>query len=121
MALAGGCGGLGEWRSFASLVAGQPPFEVCRYMLATLQLVSGGWAPSALLGPPWLCWDSPTTPTSLSLFPQANDYVVELTQEPGLEAALDTARLRLLTHQQAQDRFHTFQPPSLCPLPTTAP
>ncbi|NXF55602.1 CNDH2 protein, partial [Oceanites oceanicus] len=37
-ALAGRCGGLGEWRSFASLVAGQPPFEVCRYMLASLQL-----------------------------------------------------------------------------------
>ncbi|NXW59358.1 CNDH2 protein, partial [Eurystomus gularis] len=29
-ALAGGCRGLGEWHSFASLVAGQPPFEVCR-------------------------------------------------------------------------------------------
>ncbi|NXE85467.1 CNDH2 protein, partial [Cochlearius cochlearius] len=37
-ALAGRCGALGQWRSFASLVAGQPPFEVCRYMLASLQL-----------------------------------------------------------------------------------
>ncbi|NWR60678.1 CNDH2 protein, partial [Bucorvus abyssinicus] len=82
VALARGCGSLGEWRSFASLVAGQPPFEVCRYMLATLQL--------------------------------ANDYVVELTQAPGLDAALDTARLRLLTHQRAHDRFRAFQPPSLC-------
>ncbi|XP_075365063.1 condensin-2 complex subunit H2 [Mycteria americana] len=82
-ALAGGCGELGRWRSFASLVAGQPPFEVCRYMLASLQL--------------------------------ANDYVVELAQEPGLERALDTMRLRLLTHRRAQDRFRAFQPPSACP------
>ncbi|XP_074997132.1 condensin-2 complex subunit H2 [Calonectris borealis] len=83
VALAGRCGGLGQWRSFASLVAGQPPFEVCRYMLASLQL--------------------------------ANDYVVELAQGPGLEQALDTMRLRLLTHRQAHDRFRAFQPPSACP------
>ncbi|KAM6146543.1 condensin-2 complex subunit H2 [Phoenicopterus ruber ruber] len=82
-ALAGGCGALGRWRSFASLVAGQPPAEVCRYMLASLQL--------------------------------ANDYVVELAQDPGLEQALDSMRLRLLTHQRAHDRFRTFQPPSACP------
>ncbi|NXN49700.1 CNDH2 protein, partial [Rynchops niger] len=62
-ALADRCGDLGQWQTFASLVAGQPPFEVCRYMLASLQL--------------------------------ANDYVVELAQEPGLEQALDTMRLRL--------------------------
>ncbi|XP_037245116.1 condensin-2 complex subunit H2 isoform X1 [Falco rusticolus] len=77
------CGALGEWQSFASLVAGQPAFEVCRYMLASLQL--------------------------------ANDYVVELAQGPGLEQAVDTMQLRLLTHQRAHDRFHTFQPPSACP------
>ncbi|GAB0175390.1 condensin-2 complex subunit H2 [Grus japonensis] len=82
-AVAGRCGALGQWRSFASLVAGQPPFEVCRYMLASLQL--------------------------------ANDYVVELAQDPGLEQALDTVRLRLLTHQRPHDRFHAFQPPSACP------
>ncbi|XP_069657519.1 condensin-2 complex subunit H2 isoform X2 [Haliaeetus albicilla] len=81
--LASSCRRLGEWRSFASLVAGEPPFEVCRYMLATLQL--------------------------------ANDSVVELAQDPGLEQALDTARLRLLTHQRPQERFHAFQPPSACP------
>ncbi|CAN0021005.1 unnamed protein product [Bubo scandiacus] len=80
--LAGSCGALGQWRSFASLVAGKPPFEVCRYMLAALQL--------------------------------ANDYVVELAQAPGLEQALDTMQLRLLTHRRAQDRFHTFQPRSAC-------
>eukprot|EP00076_Gallus_gallus_P008574 XP_004937453.1 condensin-2 complex subunit H2 isoform X7 [Gallus gallus] len=40
--LAARFGSLGEWQSFASLVAGQPPFEVCRYMLASLQLVSVG-------------------------------------------------------------------------------
>ncbi|NWR94297.1 CNDH2 protein, partial [Furnarius figulus] len=81
LALAGGCGGLGQWHSFASLVAGQPPFEVCRYLLASLQL--------------------------------ANDSVVELAQDAGLEAALDTARLRLLTLRPAHERFQDFQPPSL--------
>ncbi|NXM31456.1 CNDH2 protein, partial [Oxyruncus cristatus] len=81
LALMGRCGGLGHWRSFASLVAGQPPFEVCRYLLASLQL--------------------------------ANDGVVELAQDEGLEAALDTARLRLLTLQPAHERFQGFQLPSL--------
>ncbi|XP_027525684.1 LOW QUALITY PROTEIN: condensin-2 complex subunit H2 [Corapipo altera] len=74
-------GGLGQWHSLASLVAGQPPFEVCRYLLASLQL--------------------------------ANDGVVELEQDEGLEAALDTARLRLLTLRPAHERFQGFQPPSL--------
>ncbi|XP_074937914.1 condensin-2 complex subunit H2 isoform X1 [Phalacrocorax aristotelis] len=80
--LVSSCGRLGEWHSFASLVAGQPPFEVCRYMLASLQL--------------------------------ANDYMVELAQSPGLDTGLDTARLRLLTHERAQDRFRAFQLPSAC-------
>ncbi|NXR75328.1 CNDH2 protein, partial [Pycnonotus jocosus] len=30
----------GQWHSLASLVAGQPPFEVCRYLLASLQLAN---------------------------------------------------------------------------------
>ncbi|NWS17289.1 CNDH2 protein, partial [Pachyramphus minor] len=81
LALMGRCGGLGQWHSLASLVAGQPPFEVCRYLLALLQL--------------------------------ANDEVVELVQDEGLEAALDTARVRLLTLRPTHDRFQTFQPPSL--------
>ncbi|XP_032543985.1 condensin-2 complex subunit H2 isoform X1 [Chiroxiphia lanceolata] len=81
LALTGRCGGLGQWHSLASLVAGQPPFEVCRYLLASLQL--------------------------------ANDGVVELEQDEGLEAALDTARLRLLTLRPAHERFQGFQPPSL--------
>ncbi|XP_027578365.1 condensin-2 complex subunit H2 isoform X2 [Pipra filicauda] len=81
LALTGRCGGLGRWHSLASLVAGQPPFEVCRYLLASLQL--------------------------------ANDGVVELEQDEGLEAALDTARLRLLTLRPAHERFQGFQPPSL--------
>ena len=38
---------LNEWCPFSELVAGQPAFEVCRSMLASLQLVSGlghkGW------------------------------------------------------------------------------
>lgn len=36
-----------EWCPFSELVAGQPAFEVCCFMLASLQLVSGlgpkGW------------------------------------------------------------------------------
>ncbi|XP_075437903.1 condensin-2 complex subunit H2 [Ascaphus truei] len=31
---------VGEWRSFASLVADKQPYEVCRYMLASLQLAN---------------------------------------------------------------------------------
>ncbi|XP_060632323.2 condensin-2 complex subunit H2 [Anolis sagrei] len=33
-------GRVGEWQSFARLVAGEPAFEVCRYMLASLQLAN---------------------------------------------------------------------------------
>ncbi|XP_077120445.1 condensin-2 complex subunit H2 isoform X1 [Ranitomeya variabilis] len=32
--------GVGEWRSFASLMANRQPYEVCRYMLASLQLAN---------------------------------------------------------------------------------
>ncbi|XP_066040622.1 condensin-2 complex subunit H2 [Chamaea fasciata] len=74
------CSEPGRWHSLASLVAGQPPFEVCRYLLATLQL--------------------------------ANDEEVELAQEEGLEAALDTARLRRLSARPAHDRFRNLQLPS---------
>ncbi|RLV62807.1 hypothetical protein DV515_00018924 [Chloebia gouldiae] len=74
------CAELGQWHSLASLVAGQPPFEVCRYLLAALQL--------------------------------ANDAEVELAQDAGLEEALDTARLRLLTACPAHERFQNFQVPS---------
>ncbi|XP_074840334.1 condensin-2 complex subunit H2 [Carettochelys insculpta] len=79
--LAGSCGRLGEWHSFASLVAGKPAFEVCRYMLASLQL--------------------------------ANDYTVEISQQPGLEEAVDTMRLRLLTQERAHERFRTYTAPSV--------
>ncbi|KAM4902068.1 condensin-2 complex subunit H2 [Sylvia borin] len=74
------CSEPGRWHSLASLVAGQLPFEVCRYLLASLQL--------------------------------ANDGEVELAQEAGLEAALDTARLRLLSARPAHERFENFQLPS---------
>ncbi|NWY43820.1 CNDH2 protein, partial [Sylvia atricapilla] len=74
------CSEPGRWHSLASLVAGQPPFEVCRYLLASLQL--------------------------------ANDAEVELAQEPGLEEAVDTARLRLLSARPAHERFENFQLPS---------
>lgn len=73
---------LGEWRSFSSLVSGMPAFEVCRYMLASLQL--------------------------------ANDYTVEVAQDPGLEEAVDTMRLRLLRHEQAHERFRTYRASLLC-------
>uniref|UniRef100_A0ABM5GLF5 Condensin-2 complex subunit H2 n=1 Tax=Pogona vitticeps TaxID=103695 RepID=A0ABM5GLF5_9SAUR len=72
---------VGEWRSFASLVAGEPAYEVCRYMLASLQL--------------------------------ANDYTVEIRQNPGLDEAVDTMALRLLTQEKAHERFHTYTAPSL--------
>ncbi|XP_012656658.1 condensin-2 complex subunit H2 isoform X1 [Otolemur garnettii] len=72
---------LNEWCPFAELVAGQPAFEVCRSMLASLQL--------------------------------ANDYTVEIAQQPGLETAVDTMTLRLLTHQRAHKRFQTYAAPSM--------
>ncbi|XP_030392002.1 condensin-2 complex subunit H2 isoform X5 [Gopherus evgoodei] len=79
--LAASCGQLGEWHTFASLVAGKPAFEVCRSMLASLQL--------------------------------ANDYTVEISQQPGLEEAVDTMRLRLLTQERAHERFRTYMAPSV--------
>ncbi|XP_009884613.1 PREDICTED: condensin-2 complex subunit H2 [Charadrius vociferus] len=39
----------------------------------------------------------------------------QLQEQPGLEQAVDTLRLRLLTHERPHERFHTFQPPSACP------
>ncbi|XP_062989854.1 condensin-2 complex subunit H2 [Elgaria multicarinata webbii] len=74
-------GRVGEWRSFASLVAGQPAFEVCRCLLACLQL--------------------------------ANDYTIEISQKPGLEEAVDTMAVRLLTQEKAHERFRTYTAPSL--------
>ncbi|EPQ09003.1 Condensin-2 complex subunit H2 [Myotis brandtii] len=72
---------LNQWCPFAKLVSGQPAFEVCRAMLASLQL--------------------------------ANDHTVEITQQPGLEAAVDTMSLRLLTHQRAHKHFQTYTAPSM--------
>ncbi|XP_063253262.1 condensin-2 complex subunit H2 isoform X2 [Prinia subflava] len=40
LALTERCAEPGRWHSLASLVAGQPPFEVCRYLLASLQLAN---------------------------------------------------------------------------------
>lgn len=94
---------LNQWCPFAKLVAGQPAFEVCRAMLASLQLVSGPWEP----GGKWSLGSADT----LSL--QANDHTVEITQQPGLEAAVDTMSLRLLTHQRAHKRFQTYAAPSM--------
>lgn len=74
-------GSVGKWHSFASLVAGQSAFDVCRCMLASLQL--------------------------------ANDYTVEISQKPGLEEAVDTMALRLLTQERAHKRFRTYTAPSL--------
>lgn len=46
--------------------------------------------------------------------PQANDYTVEVAQDPGLEEAVDTMRLRLLRHEQAHERFRTYRASLLC-------
>lgn len=80
--LAARFGRLGEWQPFRSLVAGLPAFEVCRCMLASLQL--------------------------------ANDYTVEVAQDPGLEEAVDTMRLRLLRQGQARERFQNYRASVLC-------
>lgn len=94
---------LNQWCPFAELVAGQPAFEVCRSMLASLQLVSspGGLGGKRRLG----------SANALSF--QANDYTVDIAQQPGLEAAVDTMSLRLLTHQRAHTRFQTYAAPSM--------
>ncbi|XP_062447594.1 condensin-2 complex subunit H2 isoform X2 [Rhea pennata] len=107
--------GVGEWRSFASLVAGKPDFEVCRYMLASLQLVSAEGAAGARALPcPGEGWRPPRSPPlPAAPCPQANDYTVEISQQPGLEEAVDTARLRLLTQERAHERFHTYKAPSV--------
>ena len=55
---------LNEWCPFSELVAGQPAFEVCRSMLASLQLVSG----LAYKGM------GQRLDSADALFPQANDY-----------------------------------------------
>lgn len=64
-----------------------------------------------------MAWDTRDGETPLdpanSLSPQANDYTVEITQQPGLEAAVDTMSLRLLTHQRAHTRFQTYAAPSM--------
>ncbi|XP_045869698.1 condensin-2 complex subunit H2 isoform X3 [Meles meles] len=44
---------------------------------------------------------------------EANDHTVEIAQQPGLEAAVDTMSLRLLTHQRAHKRFQTYAAPSM--------
>lgn len=38
---------------------------------------------------------------------------MEITQQPGLEAAVDTMSLRLLTYQRAHKRFQTYTAPSM--------
>jgi len=62
---------LNQWCPFAELVAGQPAFEVCRSMLASLQLVSGlgslggKWSPTRLTLHPYrpttTRWRSPSS------------------------------------------------------------
>ncbi|XP_066561067.1 condensin-2 complex subunit H2 isoform X1 [Amia ocellicauda] len=70
-----------ERRTFASIVRGKEEFEVCRYMLASLQL--------------------------------ANDYTVEIHKNAGLEEAIDTMELTLLSKQRAHERFKTYSAPSI--------
>lgn len=62
----------------------------------------------------WDTWDGETPLDSADASSsQANDYTVEITQQPGLEAAVDTMSLRLLTHQRAHTRFQTYAAPSM--------
>ncbi|KAG7456315.1 hypothetical protein MATL_G00250810 [Megalops atlanticus] len=70
-----------ERRTFASIVQGKENHEVCRYMLASLQL--------------------------------ANDYTVEIHRQDGLEEAIDTMELTLLSKQKVHERFKTYTAPSL--------
>ncbi|KAI1888024.1 hypothetical protein AGOR_G00180780 [Albula goreensis] len=70
-----------ERRTFASIVQGKENHEVCRYMLASLQL--------------------------------ANDYTVEIHRQEGLEEAVDTMELTLLSKQKAHERFKTYAAPSI--------
>ncbi|XP_061108363.1 condensin-2 complex subunit H2 isoform X2 [Conger conger] len=70
-----------ERRTFASIVRGKESHEVCRYMLASLQL--------------------------------ANDHTVEIHRGEGLEEAIDTMALTLLTNQKAHERFKTYTAPSV--------
>ncbi|KAJ8381512.1 hypothetical protein SKAU_G00022900 [Synaphobranchus kaupii] len=70
-----------ERRTFASIVQGKENHEVCRYMLASLQL--------------------------------ANDCTVEIHRQEGLEEAIDTMELTLLTKQKAHERFKTYAAPSI--------
>ncbi|KPP69003.1 hypothetical protein Z043_112269, partial [Scleropages formosus] len=72
---------IGQTRSFASVVHGKESHEVCRYLLASLQL--------------------------------ANDYTIEIHQEEGLEEAIDTMTLTLLSKQRAHERFKTYTAPSI--------
>lgn len=54
---------LNQWCPFAELVAGQPAFEVCRSMLASLQLVSGLGSLGGK-GSPTLLTPYPSRPTT---------------------------------------------------------
>lgn len=110
VALAERCQPLGQWHPFASLVCGLPPFEVSRYLLAALQLVSVGMPTRAL--------PAPSAPHRAPLPPalQANDLVLELAQEEGLEEAVDTLRLRLLSApQEPLQRLRRLQLSAACP------
>ncbi|KAJ8387379.1 hypothetical protein AAFF_G00157560 [Aldrovandia affinis] len=72
---------VGERRTFASIVQGKENHEVCRYMLASLQL--------------------------------ANDSTVEIHQRDGLEEAIDTMEMTLLSKLKAHERFKTYSAPSV--------
>ncbi|XP_047431721.1 condensin-2 complex subunit H2 isoform X2 [Mugil cephalus] len=74
--IVGALSGVGHRRPFSSIVQGLDNFEVCKYLLASLQL--------------------------------ANDYTVELDCSAGLEEALDSMGLTLLSTQRATDRFKTL-------------
>uniref|UniRef100_A0A6I8NU63 Condensin-2 complex subunit H2 n=1 Tax=Ornithorhynchus anatinus TaxID=9258 RepID=A0A6I8NU63_ORNAN len=107
-----GFGQLNTWYPFARLAAGKPPFEVCRLLLASLQLVRGR-VPGARAGAG--CLDRGRGPGDLTSCPrpQANDHTVEITQQAGLQEGVDTMALRLLSRQRAHERFQTYVAPSM--------
>ncbi|XP_042337903.1 condensin-2 complex subunit H2-like, partial [Plectropomus leopardus] len=78
--IVGALNGVGQRRSFSSIVAGLDNFEACKYLLASLQLAND--------------------------YTVEVDSVVGL--EDGLEDSLDTMGLTLLSTHRATDRFKTM-------------
>lgn len=95
-------GSLGHRSSFASIVAGLDNFEACKYLLASLQLVSQVVSGRSGSG-------QPRKETVCVCVCQANDYSVAVDQVEGLDSSLDSMGLTLLSTLRATDRFQTLR------------